>query len=30
MSVDDFSKFVQDDLVATVQLAKDANIEPVD
>ena len=30
MSVDDFSKFVRDDLVATVQLAKDANIEPVD
>ena len=30
MSVDDFSKFVKDDLVATVQLAKDANIEAVD
>jgi tripartite-type tricarboxylate transporter receptor subunit TctC len=30
MSVDDFSKFVQDDLVATVQLAKEANIQPVD
>jgi tripartite-type tricarboxylate transporter receptor subunit TctC len=30
MSVDNFSKFVKDDLVATVQLAKDANIQPVD
>jgi tripartite-type tricarboxylate transporter receptor subunit TctC len=30
MSVDAFSKFVKDDLVATVQLAKDANIQPVD
>lgn len=30
MSVDDFSKYVKDDLVATVQLAKDANIQPVD
>ncbi len=30
MSVDEFSKFVKDDLVATVQLAKDANIQPVD
>jgi tripartite-type tricarboxylate transporter receptor subunit TctC len=30
MSVEDFSKFVQDDLVATVQLAKDANIQAVD
>jgi tripartite-type tricarboxylate transporter receptor subunit TctC len=30
MSVDDFSKFVKDDLVATVQLAKDANIQAVD
>ena len=30
MSVDAFSKFVKDDLVATVQLAKDANIHPVD
>jgi tripartite-type tricarboxylate transporter receptor subunit TctC len=30
MSVDDFQKFVKDDLVATVQLAKDAHIEPVD
>jgi tripartite-type tricarboxylate transporter receptor subunit TctC len=30
MSVDDFTKFVQDDLVATVQLAKDANIQAVD
>jgi len=30
MSVDAFSKFVKDDLVATVQLAKEANIQPVD
>jgi tripartite-type tricarboxylate transporter receptor subunit TctC len=30
MSVDAFSKYVKDDLVATVQLAKDANIQPVD
>ena len=30
MSVDAFSKFVKDDLVATVQLAKDANIQAVD
>jgi tripartite-type tricarboxylate transporter receptor subunit TctC len=30
MSVDDFSKFVKGDLVATVQLAKDANIQAVD
>lgn len=30
MSVDAFAKFVKDDLVATVQLAKDAHIEPVD
>jgi tripartite-type tricarboxylate transporter receptor subunit TctC len=30
MSVDQFSKFVSDDLVATVQLAKDAHVEPVD
>jgi tripartite-type tricarboxylate transporter receptor subunit TctC len=30
MSVDEFAKFVKDDLAATVQLAKDANIEPVD
>jgi tripartite-type tricarboxylate transporter receptor subunit TctC len=30
MSVDAFSKFVKDDLVATVQLAKDADIHPVD
>jgi tripartite-type tricarboxylate transporter receptor subunit TctC len=30
MSVDGFSKFVQGDLVATVQLAKEANIQPVD
>jgi len=30
MSVDDFSKFVKDDLAGTIQLAKDAHIEPVD
>jgi tripartite-type tricarboxylate transporter receptor subunit TctC len=30
MSVDDFAKFVKDDLASTVQLAKDAHIEPVD
>src|ERR1700728_2142982 len=30
MSVDNFSKFVKNDLVATVQLAKDANIQAVD
>lgn len=30
MSVDDFDKFVRDDLAATVQLAKDADIQPVD
>jgi tripartite-type tricarboxylate transporter receptor subunit TctC len=30
MSVDDFQKFVKDDMVDTVQLAKDAHIEPVD
>ncbi len=30
MSVDGFSKFVKDDLVATVQLAKEANIQAVD
>ena len=30
MSVDAFGKFVNDDLAATVQLAKDAHIEPVD
>jgi len=30
MSVDDFAKFVKDDMAATVQLAKDAHIEPVD
>jgi len=30
MSVDQFDKFVKDDLAATVQLAKDAHIEPVD
>jgi tripartite-type tricarboxylate transporter receptor subunit TctC len=30
MSVDQFAKFVKDDIAATVQLAKDAHIEPVD
>jgi tripartite-type tricarboxylate transporter receptor subunit TctC len=30
MSVDEFSKFVRDDLVATVQLAKAADIQPTD
>ncbi len=30
MSVDAFGKFVKDDLAATVQLAKDAQIEPTD
>src|SRR5580693_8233328 len=30
MSVDAFNKFFKDDLAATVQLAKDAHIEPVD
>ena len=30
MSVDAFAKFVNDDLAATVQLAKDAHIEPID
>jgi tripartite-type tricarboxylate transporter receptor subunit TctC len=30
MSVDDFGKFFRDDLAATVQLAKDARIEPID
>jgi tripartite-type tricarboxylate transporter receptor subunit TctC len=30
MSVADFAKFVKDDQTATVQLAKDAHIEPVD
>jgi len=30
MSVDQFGKFVKDDIAATVQLAKDAHIEPVD
>jgi tripartite-type tricarboxylate transporter receptor subunit TctC len=30
MSVDAFAKFVKDDLAATVALAKDAHIEPVD
>ena len=30
MSVDAFGKFVKDDLAATVQLAKDADIQPTD
>jgi tripartite-type tricarboxylate transporter receptor subunit TctC len=30
MSVDAFAKFVKDDMASTVQLAKDAHIEPVD
>ena len=30
MSVDAFGKFVTDDLAATVQLARDANIQPTD
>src|SRR5215470_1494127 len=30
MSVEEFAKFFRDDLAATVQLAKDANIQPVD
>ena len=30
MSVDAFGKFVNDDIAATVQLAKDADIQPVD
>jgi tripartite-type tricarboxylate transporter receptor subunit TctC len=30
MSVDDFQKFAKDDLADTIQLAKDAHIEPVD
>jgi tripartite-type tricarboxylate transporter receptor subunit TctC len=30
MSVDQFAKFVTDDMAATVQLAKDAHVEPVD
>jgi tripartite-type tricarboxylate transporter receptor subunit TctC len=30
MSVEDFGKFFRDDLAATVQLAKDAHIEPID
>jgi len=30
MSVDEFGAFVKDDLAATVQLAKEAHIEPVD
>jgi tripartite-type tricarboxylate transporter receptor subunit TctC len=30
MSVEDFSKYVQDDLKSTVELAKEANIQPTD
>jgi tripartite-type tricarboxylate transporter receptor subunit TctC len=30
MSVDAFAKYVQDDMAATIQLAKDANIQPID
>jgi tripartite-type tricarboxylate transporter receptor subunit TctC len=30
MSVEEFGKFFRDDLAATVRLAKDANIQPVD
>ena len=30
MSVDQFGKFVKDDIAATVQLAKAADIKPVD
>lgn len=30
MSVDEFNKFFKDDLASTVQLAKDAHIQPVD
>jgi tripartite-type tricarboxylate transporter receptor subunit TctC len=30
MNVDEFSKFVEDDMVATKELAKEAHIEPVD
>ena len=30
MSVDAFGKFVKDDIAATVQLAKEANIQAVD
>jgi tripartite-type tricarboxylate transporter receptor subunit TctC len=30
MSVEEFGKFFRDDLAATVQLAKDANIQPID
>jgi tripartite-type tricarboxylate transporter receptor subunit TctC len=30
MSVDDFAKFVDDDLKSTIELAKDANIQPTD
>ena len=30
MSVDAFGKFVKDDFAATLQLAKDAKIEPTD
>lgn len=30
MSVDEFGKFFREDLAATVQLAKDANVQPID
>jgi tripartite-type tricarboxylate transporter receptor subunit TctC len=30
MSVDDFNKYVNDDLKATIELAKEANIQPTD
>jgi tripartite-type tricarboxylate transporter receptor subunit TctC len=30
MSVDEFGKFFREDLAATVQLAKDANLQPID
>jgi len=30
MGVDQFAKFVRDDIAATVQLANDAHVEPVD
>jgi hypothetical protein len=30
MSVEEFGKFFREDLAATVQLAKDANLQPID
>ena len=30
MSVDDFNKYVNDDLKSTIELAKEANIQPTD